>query len=86
MRRISRPVQISEIAQAIGRSTDTLKRWEDEGLLVPARDRRGRRVYGYGDLDRARALAAIGIRGPVVAMKMAIVLEELEPRQLTLLS
>jgi DNA-binding transcriptional MerR regulator len=78
-------MQIGQIARLVGRSTDTLKRWDQDGLLVAARDSQGRRVYDDRDLERARELAAVAVQAQRVAMKMAKVLENLVPRQMALL-
>jgi DNA-binding transcriptional MerR regulator len=52
-------VGIGAVSQLIGRSPDTLRRWERDGLLSPGRDRLGRRVYSADDVERCRELARI---------------------------
>jgi hypothetical protein len=50
-------VNIREASRAVGRSPDTLRRWEEEGLISPRRDARGHRVYSDRDLAACRELA-----------------------------
>lgn len=52
-------VGIGEVSKLIGRSPDTLRRWEKDGLLKPSRDRYGRRVYSADDVERCVVLAKI---------------------------
>lgn len=47
---------IGEVAKAVGVSTPTLRWWEREGLIKPARTDSGRRVYAEADVDRAREI------------------------------
>lgn len=46
------PVGISEAAGLVGLSAHTLRYYEDEGLVAPARDAAGYRRYGDFDLRR----------------------------------
>lgn len=71
---------IAEASQAVGRSMDTLRRWEDEQLVVPDRDSRGRRVYREHHIARCRELA----RHALDAMKTNRKLAKLVPAQLSL--
>ncbi|MET7396965.1 MerR family transcriptional regulator [Dactylosporangium sp. NPDC005572] len=50
---------IGELARRFGLATHVLRHWESMGLLTPARDETGRRVYGEADLVRV-ALILIG--------------------------
>jgi len=43
---------IGEAAARFGLETHVLRHWEDEGLLRPARNRAGRRLFGDTDLVR----------------------------------
>lgn len=45
-------------ARQINRSQNTVKRYESLGLIVPARDRLGRRVYNESNQARLREIAA----------------------------
>lgn len=50
---------IREAAAAVGVSTDTLRRWEREGLIpAPARDQNGNRIYTPADLEVMRRVKA----------------------------
>lgn len=49
---------ISEAAARIGVSVGTLRRWDREGLLVPARTLGGDRRYSEEDINKARGNAA----------------------------
>lgn len=52
----------TEAARRARVAPNTLLRWEARGLLTPARDAKGWRVYSRADVERARAL---GRREPV---------------------
>ena len=43
---------IGEVAERFGLETHVLRHWEDVGLLAPARDPAGRRLYGRDDVVR----------------------------------
>ena len=45
-------MKIAEAAEAAGLTAKTLRYYEDEGLVVPARDTNGYRVYSGGDVAR----------------------------------
>lgn len=45
-------------ADAVGCCTATLRNYERAGLLMPARDTAGRRVYTEDDVARARKIKA----------------------------
>lgn len=44
-------------AQEVGVSSNTLRIYERLGLLTPARDSSGRRVYSCDDVERAKGVA-----------------------------
>jgi putative resolvase len=48
---MSKFVPISEVARLLGVHPSTLRRWETEGRLVPARTEGGQRRYDLADLD-----------------------------------
>lgn len=77
-------VLIGELAGRIGRHVDTLKRWEEAGLLTPRRDERGRRIYGEEDFMRCLQLAALSVSAQKNSVKLAELAERL-PVQLELL-
>lgn len=56
---------ISELGTALGVPPSTLRFWEHEGLLIPARrsDRRGARVYSPSDVRDARIVHQLRLAG-----------------------
>lgn len=62
---------IGELCQRIGRSSDTVKRWEDLGLIDPSRDSRHRRVFTEADVICCMRLAKLGILAMVRGRKIA---------------
>jgi DNA-binding transcriptional MerR regulator len=74
---------IGAVSKAIGRSPDTLRRWEREGLIAPQRDGRGHRVYSVEDLERAYQLARMALRAQRRSIKLATYAGN-EPIQLSL--
>jgi hypothetical protein len=75
---------VRQVGDAIGRSPDTLRRWEREGLVVPQRDGRGHRIYSADDLERCRNLANLAPRAQRRSMKLATYIGK-EPIQLSFL-
>ncbi|MGP5557720.1 MerR family transcriptional regulator [Corynebacterium flavescens] len=57
------PVGISEAAGLVGLSAHTLRYYEDEGLVAPARDAAGYRRYGDFDLRRLVFLTRMRLSG-----------------------
>lgn len=49
---------ISDLARAVGVAACTLRRYEKEGVLRPARDSTGRRLYEPADVQRVRRIVA----------------------------
>ncbi len=47
-------VSIGEAARLLGVSIGTLRRWEEDGKLIPERTLGGHRRYTRASLDRAR--------------------------------
>jgi hypothetical protein len=66
-----RSMLIGELCRRIGRSADSVKRWEEQGLLTPGRDSRGRRVYSEADLECCARLAKLGFVAQVRNRKMS---------------
>ncbi len=54
-------MRIGEVAGRIGRSVETIKRWEELGLLFPRRDERGQRRFDPETVERCIELAALGM-------------------------
>jgi predicted site-specific integrase-resolvase len=77
---------IGELARRVGRSTETLRRWEAEGLLVSSRDHLGKRVYREHHIERALLLAEAGPSAQRRARKMSVVINDLPGTQLSLFS
>jgi DNA-binding transcriptional MerR regulator len=77
-------MQVGELAKRIGRSTDTIKRWEEAGLLTCERDGRGRRVYGEEHVKLGFRLADLGVSAQRRSEKLKT-LADREPHQLSLL-
>lgn len=73
-------VTIGEASVLIGRSADTLRRWEEEGLIVPDRDRRGRRIYRDHHIARCLFVAGHALEAMSSNRKLRAVL----PTQLSL--
>lgn len=48
-------VPIGEAARILGVSVDTLRRWEKDGVLIPARTLKGHRRYSRADLAERMA-------------------------------
>jgi DNA-binding transcriptional MerR regulator len=60
----ARSLSIGDVAQRLGVSVDTLRYYEKEGLVTPARDPAGRRRYGAADvaaLEVVRMLRDAGL-------------------------
>lgn len=49
---------VGELARRFDLEAHVLRHWEDVGLLLPERDRAGRRVYGEGDAYRVATILA----------------------------
>ncbi|MFF8602339.1 MerR family transcriptional regulator [Streptomyces sp. NPDC015232] len=50
------PLAIGALAARFGLAAHVLRHWEDVGLLAPARDAAGRRVYGADDVVRTAVI------------------------------
>jgi DNA-binding transcriptional MerR regulator len=77
-------MQIGELARRVGRSVDTIKRWEDDGLISCDRDERGRRLFKEAHVDRCRELAYLGVIAQLRSARLAD-LASAQPMQLSLL-
>ena len=49
---MAKVIPISDAAQALGVSLDTLRRWDREGRLETERDARGRRLVSVDEIQR----------------------------------
>jgi predicted site-specific integrase-resolvase len=75
---------IAELAKRVGLSVDTIKSWEQQGLLMPARDDQDRRVYREEDVALGLELAKLGIVARRRSQKLSHLVEA-APKQLSLL-
>lgn len=80
----SKMMLISELARRVGRSVDTIKRWEEDGLLTPRRDTRGRRVFNEKHVERCLQLAELALLAQRRSEKLKSLFEH-APAQLSLL-
>jgi DNA-binding transcriptional MerR regulator len=67
---------IGEFCRAVGRSPDTVKRWEELGLLQVRRDRRGQRRYSELHVARALQLAELGLLAQIQSRKISTLASE----------
>jgi DNA-binding transcriptional MerR regulator len=65
------PLLSGDIIRETGVCQDTLRRWDQLGVLRPARDSSGRRIYSQRDLETAKALAQRTERRLPVATELA---------------
>ena len=77
-------MSIGELARRVGRSVDTLKRWELHGLLVPVRDELGRRHYQFSDIERCRELSVLAVEAQRKSVKLAALAADREHPRLPL--
>jgi len=54
---------ITSAARRLGVAPSTLRRWEDEGIIPPARRRRSYRVYSDAEIERIRELVFTDPKG-----------------------
>jgi hypothetical protein len=75
---------VGQLARRVGRSVDTIKRWEDQKLFTCPRDYRGRRIYDQSHVDLCLRLAELAIVAQRRSEPLSLIAAA-EPRQLTLL-
>ena len=68
----SATMKVGELAKRVGRSVDTLKRWEQQALLTPARDNRGRRIFREEDVAFCLHLAELSIAAQRRSQKLKV--------------
>lgn len=70
---------IGVVAERTGLTTDVLRVWERRyGVVTPARDDAGRRLYSDADVERLRLLARATAGGRSIGQVMALEPDELE--------
>lgn len=74
---------IGAVSEMIGRSPDTLRRWEKDGLVTPQRDRRGHRFYKLEHIERCRELARLSLYAQRRSTKLIVYVAN-QPTQLSL--
>ncbi len=72
---------IGELALAVGRSVETIKRWEALGFLSAHRDERNRRIFDEDSVERCRELARLALRAQLEQRPLEQLVAEL-PEQL----
>ena len=75
-------MSIGELARQVGRSVDTIKRWEEQGLVRPDRDDLGRRRYALHDVERCRELGSLAIEAQRLSMRLPDLVRVREPLRL----
>ena len=79
----NRAYGIGEVSDIVGVSTRTLRYYEEEGLLVPARTANGYRRYTPADLDRLQEILLLRHMGMSLAeIPSALSATEEERRQM----
>lgn len=74
------PVGVAEAAQLLGLSPHTLRYYEQEGLLRPARNASGYREYSPGDLRRLVFLTRMRVSGmPMADLRRYVALADQGP-------
>ncbi|TCK25955.1 MerR family transcriptional regulator [Pseudonocardia endophytica] len=71
-----RPIPVGALAHRVGLRPATLRRWERAGLLRPARDRAGHRLYGAADVRDAHVIRELRRGGHPLA-RIGPLLDEL---------
>lgn len=79
-------MSVGELARTIGRSIDTIKRWERLGLLSAHRDRLGRRRYEQPQIDRCVELSELALEAQRRSMKLKDLVAAIDPPRLPLAS
>jgi len=75
---------VGDVARRVGRSTETIKRWADDGLILCTRDERNRRVFSEEQVSRCEILARLSVEAQITNRKMSDLLAR-QPEQMPLL-
>lgn len=69
------PISVTDAARLVGISPGTARLWESQGLVNPARDARGNRLYRPEDVDRLRRIKWLrrvrGLNAPAIRRMLA---------------
>lgn len=74
---------VGELSKRVGRSTETIKRWLNDGLLDCDRDELNRRVFDEAHVERCLVLARLSITAQLQNKKLTDLVRAL-PEQLSL--
>jgi transcriptional regulator with XRE-family HTH domain len=66
-----RTYRIGDVASAVGVSAQTLRVWEQNGLINPTRSRGRQRFYSQDDIERARQVAQLRNRHGVTPISLS---------------
>jgi excisionase family DNA binding protein len=77
-------MSVGELARLIGRSVDTIKRWEKTGLLTAERDGLGRRRFNTAQVERCIALGELALEAQRTSTSLSQLATDREPPMLPL--
>ena len=79
-------MSVGELARFIGRSVDTIKRWEKTGLLSADRDNLGRRRFNSQQIERGVQLGKLALEAQRTSTSLAQLAIDREPPMLPLVN
>lgn len=62
---VTKPISTGQLAHAVGRSPDTIRRMEQQGIVRAVRDFRGWRWFAPSEVSRLRALLGWKVLEPM---------------------
>lgn len=77
-------MSVGELARLIGRSVDTIKRWEKSGLIIAERDSLGRRRFTNRQVERCVELGKMALEAQRASKSLTQLASEREPLTLSL--
>ena len=77
-------MSVGELARLIGRSVDTIKRWEKIGLLTADRDNLGRRRFNSQQIERGVELGKLALEAQRTSTSLTQLAFDSEPPMLPL--
>ena len=78
-------MSVGEVARLIGRSVDTIKRWEKSGLLTAERDTLGRRRFNSHQIERCKELGRMALEAQRTSTSLAQLASDREPPMLPMI-